>query len=355
MTEQVFSAPGRVNLIGEHTDYNDGFVMPVALERQTHVRISPRDDRQLTVHSESFRETACASLDRLSPRRHWSDYVFGVAAVLQQRGVTLRGASLSITSDVPLGAGLSSSAALEVATAKALLASAGVAMDIITLARLCQRAENEFVGARVGIMDQFVALHGQPGHALLLDCRSLAYTLVRLPSGIKLVVANTMVKHELAASEYNERRAECEAAVRALATELPHVTALRDVTLRDLDRHASLLTDVQRKRVRHVITENERVNAAAGALARGEVGALGPLLAASHRSLGDDYEVTCEELDILVEIASSAPGAIASRMTGGGFGGCTVNVVDEHQVDAFVKVVAAGYQRHVGRAAEFYV
>lgn len=355
MTEQVFSAPGRVNLIGEHTDYNDGFVMPVALDRQTHVRIAPRDDRQLTVHSESLHDTACASLDALSPRHHWSDYVFGVAAILQQRGVTLRGASLSITSDVPLGAGLSSSAALEVATAKALLANAGVAMDTITLARVCQRAENEFVGARVGIMDHFVALHGQPGHALLLDCRSLAYTLVRLPAGIKLVVANTMVKHELAASEYNKRRAECEAAVRALAAELPRITALRDVTLPDLDQHGSLLTEVQRKRARHVVSENQRVNATAEALAGGEVRALAPLLARSHRSLHDDYEVTCEELDIMVEIASSAPGALGARMTGGGFGGCTVNVVDEHQVDAFVNVVAAAYQRRVGLTAEFYV
>jgi galactokinase len=353
--EAVFSAPGRVNLIGEHTDYNDGFVMPVALDRQTHVRITPRHDRQLSVYSEHLREGADASLDALTPRRHWSDYVFGVAALLQQNGVALSGATLSITSDVPVGAGLSSSAALEVATAKALLASAGASMDSVALARLCQRAENEFVGARVGIMDPFVALHGRAGHALLLDCRSLDYSPVPLPAGVRLVVANTMVKHALAAGEYNKRRADCEAAVRALATRLPNIAALRDVTESQLDEHASLLTKTQEKRARHVVSENQRAAAAAGALARGQMGALGRLFAESHRSLRDDYEVSCEELDILVAIASSAPGAVASRMTGGGFGGCTVSVVDEHQVDAFIKVVAAGYERHTGLRAEFYV
>jgi galactokinase len=353
--ERVFSAPGRVNLIGEHTDYNDGYVMPVALNRHTHVRITPRDDRQLSVYSVNLRERAIASLDALSPRQHWSDYVFGVAALLQQRGVALSGASLSIASDVPIGAGLSSSAALEVATAKALLASAGITMDAVTLARLCQRAENEFVGARVGIMDQFVALTGQPDHALVLDCRSLAYALIALPAGVRLVVANTMVKHALAASEYNKRRADCEDATRALSTRLPQVKALRDVTLNDLDEHGGLLTGVQNRRARHVISENQRVTAAAEALSRGDIAALRPLFAASHRSLGEDYEVTCDELDALVDLAATAPGACASRMTGGGFGGCTVNLVNGHQVDEFIAAVAAGYARHAGRTAEFYV
>jgi galactokinase len=353
--DRAFSAPGRVNLIGEHTDYNDGFVMPVALERQTHVRITSRDDRQLRAYSENLRETASASLDMLSPRRQWSDYVFGVAAVLQQQGVALNGANLTIQSDVPLGAGLSSSAALEVATAKALVAHAGADIDSIALARICQRAENEFVGARVGIMDQFVALHGRPGQALLLDCRSLAHSLVPLPANVKLIVANSLVKHALAAGEYNKRRADCEAAVRSLSTALPEVEALRDATLADLTRHGSLLTEVQQKRARHVVSENQRVQAAADALARGDVGALGPIFAASHQSLRDDYEVTCDEVDMLVEIACSAPGACASRMTGGGFGGCTVNVVDEQQVDAFVRAVRDGYERHVGLTPEFYV
>ena len=353
--EAVFSAPGRVNLIGEHTDYNDGFVMPMVIDRRTHVRITPRDDRRLSVYSENVRESADASLDGLAPKHHWSDYVFGVAALLQQNGVAVGGANLSVKSDVPLGAGLSSSAALEVATAKALLASAGASMDSAELARVCQRAENEFVGARVGIMDQFVALHGRTGQALLLDCRSLDYTLLPLPPGVKVVVVNTTVKHELAASEYNKRRADCEATVRTLATRMPSVAALRDVTQARLDEHASLLTDTQCKRARHIISENHRVTAAAIALARGDIGKLGPLFADSHRSLRDDYEVTCEELDVLVEIASSAPGACACRMTGGGFGGCTVNLVEEQQVDAFMKVVTAEYARHLGLTAEFYV
>ena len=353
--EAVFSAPGRVNLIGEHTDYNDGFVMPVAIDRQTRVRTTPRDDRRLSVYSENLRATADTSLDALTPHHDWSDYVFGVAALLQQNGVAVAGANLSIASDVPLGAGLSSSAALEVATARALLAGADAAMDSVALARLCQRAENEFVGARVGIMDPFVALHGRAGQALLLDCRSLDYTLLPLPAGVKLVVANTMVKHALAAGEYNKRRGDCEAVVRVLADRVPAIAALRDVTQAKLDEHASLLTETQCKRARHIISENQRVTAAAIALARGDAKALGPIFAASHRSLAVDYEVTCEELDALVAIASTAPGVCASRMTGGGFGGCTVNLVDERQVDAFIGVVAAGYQRHAGLTAEFYV
>jgi galactokinase len=353
--EAVFSAPGRVNLIGEHTDYNDGFVMPVAIERQTHVRITPREDRHLSVYSENLHEAADASLDELTPRKHWSDYVFGVAAFLGRAGVAVGGANLSVSSDVPLGAGLSSSAALEVATAKALLASAGASMDSVALARLCQRAENEFVGAHVGIMDQFVALHGRAGHALFLDCRSLDYALLPLPAGVKLVVANSTVKHDLAVGEYNKRRADCEAAVRAIATRVPTVTALRDVTKTKLDEHASLLTNVQQRRARHILSENQRVTATAVALARGDVACLGRLMAESHRSLRVDYEVTCQELDVLVQLAASAPGAFGSRMTGGGFGGCTVTVVEERHVDAFIKVVAAGYQRRLGLTAEFYV
>jgi galactokinase len=351
----VFSAPGRVNLIGEHTDYNDGFVMPVAIERRTHVRVSRRDDRMLSVHSETVGETTQASLDSLAPRHHWSDYVFGVAAELQQNGVPLAGADLSIASDVPLGAGLSSSAALEVATARALLSVAGRSIDSVALARLCQRAENEFVGARVGIMDQFAALHGRTGHALLLDCRSLEYQLIPLPSGVRLVVANTMVKHALAAGEYNKRRAECEGAVRALLPHIPGIRALRDVTAAELDAERSKLSDVEYRRARHIVSENARVAAAADALATGDIGALGPLFAASHRSLARDYEVSCDELDLLVGIAACAPGFCAARMTGGGFGGCTVNLVEAGKIDAFVAAVGPTYARHTGRAAEFYV
>jgi galactokinase len=352
---QIFSAPGRVNLIGEHTDYNDGFVMPVALDRFTYVAIASRTDRELVVLSENLKETAKTSLDTLEPHGHWSDYVFGVAAALRQRGVAVAGANLLIASDVPLGAGLSSSAALEVAVALALLSIAGESLDSVTLAELCQRAENDFVGARVGIMDQFVAVHGCPGHALLLDCRSLEYQLLPLPGDLTLVVANTMVKHSVAAGEYNARRADCEGAARALASRVPGITALRDVTNAHLQEHGSALTEVQRKRARHIVSENERVKSAAAALKSGHIGALGKLFAASHRSLRDDFEVSCQELDALVEAAVSAPGARASRMTGGGFGGCTVNIVDSRQVDAFIHAVRGTYKDRIGTTPEFYV
>ena len=353
--DAVFSAPGRVNLIGEHTDYNDGFVMPVALDRHTHVRVTMRNDRRLSVVSSNLQETAEASLDALTPRRHWSDYVFGVAAALQSSGVRLRGADLSISSDVPLGAGLSSSASLEVATAQALLAVAGASMDSVALARLCQRAENEFVGARVGIMDQFVALHGRPGYALLLDCRSLEYRLAALPARVKIVVVNSMVKHELAGSEYNKRREDCEGAVRALSSVLPGITALRDVTLAQLQQHGGVLSPRQLKRARHVVTENERVTVAADALAHGDAEAVGGMFAASHHSMRDDYEISCDEIDALIDIASAAPGARGSRMTGGGFGGCIVSLVDASDMEAFVEAVRAGYERRIGKRPEFYV
>jgi galactokinase len=351
----MFAAPGRVNLIGEHTDYNDGLVMPVALDRFTRVLLTRRTDRRLVVHSQTVGKTAEASLDALAPRQDWSDYVFGIAALLQQAGIAVRGAELVISSNVPVGAGLSSSAALEVATAKALLATTDASLDSVALAQLCRRAENEFVGARVGIMDPYVALHGRPRHALLLDCRSLTHQLVPIPAGITLVVANTMVKHALAGSEYNKRRADCEAATRALASRLPHVRALRDVSSAQLEQHATVLTGVEHKRARHVVSENERVAATAAALTRGDIAALALLFSASHRSLRDDYEVSCAELDALVDAAADAPGVRAARMTGGGFGGCTVNVVDENCVDAFKAAVAASYQQRVGRAPEFYV
>jgi galactokinase len=352
---RVFSAPGRVNLIGEHTDYNDGFVMPVAIDRSTYVAITTRADRRLTVVSETLSDTAAAPLDSLQPRRHWSDYVMGVAAVLREVGVPIPGANLLIASDVPLGAGLSSSAALEVAVALALLSATDAVIDSVALAELCQRAENEFVGARVGIMDQFVALHGRSGHALRLDCRSLEYKLLPLPTDVKLVVANTMVKHALAANEYNARRADCEGAVQALAARLPGVKALRDVTPADLEEHVSLLSPTEHKRARHIVSENSRVESASEALAAGNIDALGPLFAASHQSLRDDFEVSCRELDALVVAAASAPGARAARMTGGGFGGCTINLVAHQAVDGFITTVGTTYQNRVGTAPEFYV
>ena len=353
----LYRAPGRINLIGEHTDYNEGFVLPAAIEFYCWVAAAPRSDRKLVIHSENFKETAEANLDSLMlpSKRHWSNYPLGVAWALQGAGKRVRGANLLINGDVPLGAGLSSSAAIEVAVGFALLQQSGLAVDRTELAQLCQKAENDFVGARVGIMDQFVACHGRPSHALLLDCRSLDYKLVKLPAGIQLVMCNTMVKHEIASGEYNRRRAECEEGVRILRAVLPEIRALRDVTAAQLEKHRLLLTPKVYARCRHVITENDRVQRAVRALEAGDIRAFGPLMGDSQRSLRDDYEVSCKEVDLMAEIAAVQPGVVGARMTGGGFGGCTVSLVESAAVDAFKKNVAAGYASRTGLKPEIYV
>lgn len=354
---RIFRAPGRVNLIGEHTDYNDGFVMPAAIGFSTWVAIAPRDDRQVSVFSENFSERVEFDLDDQSLRAlgHWSDYVKGVAVVLEQAGHRLRGGRLLIRGEVPVGSGLSSSAAIEVATGYALLENSRIPIDRVALAKLCQRAENEFVGMRCGIMDQFIACCGQAGKALLLDCRSLAYRLLPLPEEARLVICNTMVKHELATGEYNTRRAECEAGVRHLAHALPGVRALRDVTLADLALHGGDLPEVIYRRCRHVVSENERVLEAAAALEGGDLAGFGHLMNESHRSLRDDYEVSCAELDVMVELARKETGVYGARLTGGGFGGCTINLVATENVEQFKRAVAQGYEEATGLIPEIYV
>ena len=354
---RVFCAPGRVNLIGEHTDYNDGFVMPAAIDLSTYVAITPRNDRLLVILSESFNEATEFNLDRYAPHGtgHWSDYVRGVAVELMQAGFKLRGANLLIASTLPVGAGLSSSAAVEVATALALLNIINVTMDRVQLAKLCQRAENEYVGARVGIMDQFVSANGQANHALMLDCRSLDFRLLPLPEHLRLVIANTMVKHSIASGEYNVRRAECETAARLLARRIAGVRALRDVTLADVERYRGDLPDTVYKRARHVVSENERVLRAAETLEHGDLRAFGQLMRQSHLSLRDDYEVSCEELDVMVEIAAKLPGCYGARMPGGGFGGCTVNLVEAAAVAAFTAELAGRYEQATNRTPQIYV
>jgi galactokinase len=353
----IYRAPGRVNLIGEHTDYNDGFVLPAAIEFYCWVAASPRGDRKLLIHSENFKETVEASLDSLSAvgKGHWANYPLGVAWALEGAGKRLSGANLLVSGDVPLGAGLSSSAAIEVAVGIALLQQSELVVDRTELARLCQKAENEFVGARVGIMDQFVACHGHASHALLLDCRSLEHRLVKLSAGIQLVICNTMVKHEIASGEYNLRRAECEEGVRTLRKVLPEIRALRDVTLPLLQENRRCVSAKVYARCRHVITENDRVQSAVRALESDDVSALAQLMRESHHSLRDDYEVSCKELDLMVEIAATQPGVIGERMTGGGFGGCTINLVESAAVGAFRQNVAAEYLVQTGLKPEIYV
>ncbi len=353
----VYRAPGRVNLIGEHTDYNDGFVLPAAIEFYCWAAAAPRGDGKLVIYSENFNETVEASLDSLSPlaKKYWANYPLGVAWALRRAGKPINGANIYIAGEVPLGAGLSSSAAVEVSVALALLQQSGNAENRAELAQLCQKAENEFVGARVGIMDQFISCFGRASHALLLDCRSLEHEFVKLPADVQLVICNTMVRHELASGKYNERRAECEEGVRILRSALPEVRALRDVTLSELEDHRQNITPKVFARCRHVITENGRVKRAVEALHKGDTAALGPLLEDSHRSLRDDYEVSCRELDLMVEIAGAQCGLIGARMTGGGFGGCSINLVESAAVSDFRRNVAAAYSSKTGLTPDIYV
>jgi len=354
---RTIRAPGRVNLIGEHTDYNDGFVMPAAIGFSVFVRVWPREDRKLEIRSENFGDQIEFDLDEPNPapRQHWSDYAVGVAVMLERAGHRLRGAHLQLRGEVPVGSGLSSSAAVEVATACALTANSDLSIDKRELALICQRAENEFVGARVGIMDQFTSLFGQAQRALMLDCRSLEFKLLPVPDTVKLVICNTMVKHALASSAYNERRAQCEAGVRHLARFLPDVKALRDVTIEQLEQFGRDLPEVVYRRCRHVITENARVLAAAEALEQHDLDHFGRLMAESHDSLRNDYEVSSRELDLMVELARRVEGVYGARMTGGGFGGCTVNLVEGGYVEQFKESVPKLYQRITALKPEIYV
>lgn len=354
---RVFRAPGRVNLIGEHTDYNDGFVMPAAIGFSTLIAAAPRDGHKLRVYSEKFGDSKEWELSTIVPGRtgHWSDYVRGVAGVMQARGFQLQGADLLVHSDVPVGSGLSSSAAIEVATALALMRLSGLEICRTDVALICQQAEHDYAGARCGIMDQFISANGHAGHALLLDCRSLASEYLRIPAGARIVICDSRVKHAVSGGDYNERRASCEAGVAHLAHFLPNVRALRDVTPEQLERHKAGLSDVTYRRCRHVVSENARTLEAAAALKLGDLLRFGQLMRESHRSLRDDYEVSCRELDALVEIAENVNGVFGSRMTGAGFGGCTVNLVQESAVPAFQLKVAAEYQRALGTDPYIYV
>ncbi len=354
---QIFRAPGRVNLIGEHTDYNDGFVMPAAVGFSTYVAIAPRLDRKLVIHSKEFPGNFEFDLDHLPEKRvgSWCDYVVGVASVLRQQGHELAGANVLIHGKVPIGAGLSSSAALEVSSALAFLSLTGNQLPLPELAKLCRQAENNFVGAKVGIMDQFVSCMAKAGHAFLLDCRSLEFKFVPIPAGLQLVVCNTMVKHDLATGAYNTRREECEAGVRAFAQWDSSVRALRDVPVELLDKHANDLPTTIWKRCSHVVRENARTLDAAEALTRGDSSRVGELMRDSHNSLRDLYEVSCRELDLMVEAAEGLPGFCGGRMTGGGFGGCTVNLVREENAEEFAKQIAERYREATGIRPQVYL
>jgi galactokinase len=349
-------APGRVNLIGEHTDYNDGYVMPAAIAYSTHVTGSAASNRVVTVASESVGSTAAFDLDALETGRagDWTDYVRGVLIELQRAGVALDGADFQVTSTVPLGAGLSSSASFEVAVALAMLERCGGTMPRIDVAKLAQRAEVDHTGTRSGIMDQFAVLFGEAGSATFLDTRSLDYAHVPVPTGVTIVICNTMVKHALAAGAYNERREQCEAAVEALKQWYPDIRALRDVSLVQLEAHAAGIAPILYHRALHVVSENARVLAAKAAFESGDAVAFGRLMNASHESLRDDYEVSAPELDVMVALARRCEGVYGARMTGGGFGGCTVNLVDVANAESFRTAIAQGYYRETGMHPDLY-
>ncbi len=343
-----------MNLIGEHTDYNQGFVLPTAINFSCWVAASHRPDRKLVLYSENFDQQLEVDLDAAQtwPRKGWQAYPFGVAWALEEAGFPSQGCNLFIAGDVPLGSGLSSSASIEVATALALLDNSHSSLDRTKLALLCQRAENEYVGARCGIMDQFIACHGKAGHSVLLDCRSLDAKLIPIPQDVALVICNTMVKHELAANEYNKRRAECEEAVRLLKSESPAIQALRDVSVEELESRRNFLPPVIYKRARHIVTENRRTLLASAALEKGDLQPLARWMEESHESLRDDYEVSCRELDVLVDLARSQNGVLGARMTGGGFGGCTINLVERPFVAGFMQGVEEGYFKSTGLRSE---
>lgn len=351
-------APGRVNLIGEHTDYNDGFVFPMALDCQITMAAAPRDDSTVRLASVNFGEEDSFSLESLAPTpsKPWSNYLRGVLNEFRLLGLPLTGFHALFMGDVPLGSGLSSSAALEVAAAMLIAELNALVVDRRELARLCQRAEQRFAGVSCGIMDQFIALLGEAGHALFLDCRSLEYDLVPVASDeYAFVVCNSNAPRTLAGSAYNVRRRECAEGVELLSGSLPGITSLRDVSMEDFTRVQDTLPDAVRRRCRHVIGENERVVEATTLLREGRLGEFGARMTASHRSLRDDYEVSSPALDALVEIALSLPGCIGARMTGAGFGGCTVSLVRRSLVEEFIAAVCERYPTVSGLQAECFV
>lgn len=350
----LYRAPGRVNLIGEHTDYTEGLVMPIALDMACYAAVAPgRSSGELRIYSEDLDAgAACpsAEIPSLKPRKDWTDYVFGVAQQLEKRGVTVGAKDLLIHSTVPVGAGLSSSAALEIATALAL--SGGSALENrMELVRTGRAAENEFVGMPCGIMDQFISVFGQAHAAIKIDCRSLEYEEVPLPEDVAIVAVNSMVKHELGGSAYRDRVAECGQALAHIQMSHPEVRSLRDATLEMID---SSMAEVPRKRARHVVSENARVEDFAKASRAGDRKRMGELFVGSHRSLQHDYEVSCEELDFLVDTALGVEGVFGARMTGGGFGGCTVNLVEPSAVDAFRARITAAYEQRYGMTPRIF-
>jgi galactokinase len=355
-------APGRVNLLGEHVDYNDGPVLPVAIDRTLTLDITPLETNLIELHALDLGQTCTFRLSELAqkidvtgqPLPRFALYPAGIAWALQRAGYPVHGLRAAYRSQIPMGSGLSSSAAVEVGFAQAFIALADREVDLMTLAQLAQEGENQYVGVHSGIMDQFACLFGQEQHALYLDTRSLAWEPVPLPPDVAIVVADSQVPRELAGSAYNDRRQACQQAVHVLQTNLPVIKSLRDVTVGDFNQFANTLPAVVRKRARHVVEEIARVEESVILLKQGDVSGFGALMAAGHESLRDLYEVSTPELDALVEIALRQPGCYGARLTGAGFGGCTVNLVREANVTDFMASLSREYQERTGKEAKLY-
>ncbi len=356
---KVISAPGRINMIGEHTDYNDGFVLPAAIDKYVTLVGALRNDRLVKIYSQDLDDYTQFSLDMIKPDNEhpWVNYLAGVIYLFLTRGYVLRGMNLAFTGNIPIGTGLSSSAALEVATAYLLKSLHEIEISPIEIIKLCQRAENDFVGVKCGIMDQYISCLGRGGQALLIDCRTLeAKPVPLLNHQVGLVIANTKVKHNLVESGYNQRKQECEEAVKLLSELIgERKRALRDVTIEEFAMYGHRLPELIGRRAKHVINENQRVLTGMTALTQGKFIEFGKLMIESHQSLRNLYQVSCSELDLMVDLACQVRGVYGSRMTGGGFGGCTVSLVQTEQVTEFVKFVGDGYVQRTGIKPEFYI
>jgi galactokinase len=351
-------SPGRVNLIGEHTDYNAGFVLPIAIDRAIYFLAKPRKDKLISLYSMNYQEQVEFKLDTIirSPGNTWANYPKGVLSLLVKRGLIEQGLNAVIYGDIPVGAGLSSSASMELATAYIAQQLFGFQLDALDMIKLCQQAENEFVGVQCGIMDQFIIRMGKNNTAMLIDCRSLTYDYVPMPGDTySIVICNSGVKRGLLDSEYNSRRKQCQDGAKLFKSFLPNVQTLRDVSWSESQEYQDKLPEPIVKRCRHVISENQRVLDAVSALKENNLKQFGRLMNQSHTSLRDDFEVSCQELDILVELAQNTPGCLGSRMTGAGFGGCTVSLVESDKLDDFVSHLNIEYFKITGIQPEFYI
>jgi len=359
LAKGTFSAPGRVNLIGGHTDYNEGFVLPIAIEKKIIMLGQLRRDRLVQIFDLGYKAEAKFSLDNLSPYKKdtWVNYLMGVMDEMQKAGYLLQGVNLIFISNIPKGAGLSSSAALEVVTALTMAKLNSLEIEPVKMARLCQQAENNFVGVNCGIMDQYISCLGQKNYALFIDCRSNDYDLIPFKDhNYQIVICNSKVQRGLVNSEYNKRKEECKMAAEFFNHKLKReIRALRDVTIDEYKKYQSQLPEVIACRARHVILESYRVQTGAQALRMGNYSTFGQLMIESHKSLKDDYEVSCEELDLLVDLALEQEGVLGARMTGAGFGGCTVNLLRREYIDAFKKTIKQGYKKITGIIPDIYI